>query len=58
MAGYDGFGVEAAQLGEGALDAWIFSQFRHFPFCRKRFMVPRSFATGKVGLSINIKGLA
>src|SRR4030088_935020 len=29
-----------------------------FPFCQKRFMVPRDLATGKVELSINIKGLA
>jgi hypothetical protein len=30
----------------------IFSQFRHFPFWRKRFMVPRDFAVGKVILFI------
>jgi len=41
-----------------ALDVPLFSQFRHFPFCRKRFMVRPGFAIGKVGLSINIKGLA
>jgi hypothetical protein len=29
-----------------------------FHFRRKRFMVPRDFATGKVILSITIKGLA
>jgi hypothetical protein len=29
-----------------------------FPIFRKRFMVPRGFAIGKLGLSINIKGLA
>jgi hypothetical protein len=36
----------------------IFSRFRHFPFLRKRFMVPRGFATGMLELSFNIKGLA
>jgi len=34
------------------------SQFRHFPFWRKRFMVPRDFVVGKVILSMNIKGLS
>jgi hypothetical protein len=34
------------------------SQFRHFPFWRKRFMVPRDFAAGKVILFMIIKGLA
>jgi hypothetical protein len=29
-----------------------------FPIVRKRFMVPRGFAIGKLGFSINIKGLA
>ncbi len=36
----------------------VFSQFRHFPFLPKRFMVPRGFAIGEPGLSINIKGLS
>jgi hypothetical protein len=57
-AGYEGFGAQAAQIGERAPDARIFSQFRHFPFSPKRFMVPRGFATGKISLSINVKGLA
>jgi hypothetical protein len=29
-----------------------------FHFARKRFMVPLDFAIGKLGYSINIKGLA
>jgi hypothetical protein len=43
--------------GEGALNARFFSPLWHFLFSRKRFMVPRGFAIGKIRSSINIKGL-
>jgi hypothetical protein len=36
----------------------IFFAERHFPLSRKRFMVRPGFAIGRLGLSINIKGLS
>jgi len=42
---------------EGVPEARFVSPLLHFPLSRKRFMVPRGFAIGRLGLSINIKGL-
>jgi hypothetical protein len=46
-------------LAEAAV-AWLSCGGKRtgFHFARKRFMVPLDFAIGKLGYSINIKGLA
>src|ERR1700737_2735473 len=44
--------------GEGEPAPRFFLPLWHFPLPRKRFMVPRVFAIGKLGLFITITGLA
>jgi hypothetical protein len=52
LAGGGVGGEYVPPLAKSASGDRIFSQFRHFPFWRKHFMVPRDFAIGKVILLI------